>query len=279
MTAIPKTAIRVISLPSSLPRREAFMNMANGTNLEWEFVPAATGPTGSLRYNPRQATQRCGRPLSAAEVGCYASHFSLWQWLAHSAYDQAIIFEDDALVDWAVIEDLAATMLADYHINFMRLHMPTPFRFSVVKYTFLSPHIHLVRANGLTFGGLAYVLTRNAARVLSSNYSLAAAPVDWVLAWYWEHRLPTYCLFPFPVIERLGPSTIGDERHARPTPPSIGDRIARFGWRVRDRALRAYVDYCVLEKYPLGPSENEGLPFLRPGRAGCGRLWISRSEK
>ena len=63
-------------------------------------------------------------------------------------------------------------------------------------------------------GAVAYLLTKAAARTLVSNYSIVATPLDWVLSRYWEHRIVGYCMFPFPVIERHGPSTIGDERHA-----------------------------------------------------------------
>jgi glycosyl transferase family 25 len=235
--------------------------MIGCTNLDWAFFPAYTGITEPLRYHNRAATRRCGRPLSPSELGCYASHFKLWEWLANSDYDQAIIFEDDAIVDWAVIEQIAINRFGDYGINLLRLHTLYPFPWRMVKYRIFSPQMHLVRTVGVVFGTAAYLITKAAAHTLVSNYAVVAAPVDWVLGRYWEHRIVSYCMFPFPVIERHSPSTIGDQRHAMPS-RALYDRIARIGWRIRDRAERVYVERCLVKKYPLGPTKDSGPPFL-----------------
>jgi glycosyl transferase family 25 len=255
------TSIRVINLERSVDRRHAFMQMAGGTKLDWAFFPARTGITEPLRYDDRVAVRRCGRPLSPAEIGCYASHFKIWEWLANSDYDQAIIFEDDVIVDWAFIEKLAINRLSDYGIDLLRLHILYPFRWNMVQHRLLSPNTHLVRIVGNVLGAAAYLLTRTAARILVSNYSVVAAPLDWVLARYWEHRIIDYCMFPFPVIERHGPSTIGDERRAE-SQRALYDRLARIGWRIRGRAQRAYVEHCLIKRYPLGPTKDSGPPFL-----------------
>jgi len=262
MSYAAATSIRVISLARSVDRRQAFMQMAGSTTLDWAFFPACTGITEPLRYDDRVAVRRCGRPLSPAEIGCYTSHFKIWEWLANSDYDQAIIFEDDVIVDWAIIERLAINRLSDYGIDLLRLHISYPFRWNMVQYRLLSPNTHLVRIVGNVLGAVAYLLTKTAARILVSNYSVVAAPLDWVLARYWEHRIIGYCMFPFPVIERHGPSTIGDERHAE-AQRALYDRIACIGWRIRGRAQRAYVERCLIKRYPLGPTKDSGPPFLR----------------
>jgi glycosyl transferase, family 25 len=259
----PTTAIRVINLAGSADRRAAFTEMAGDTKLDWAFFPACTGLVEPLTYDARVATRRCGRPLSPAELACYASHFKIWEWLGISDYDQAIIFEDDVLVAWPVIEQIAAHRFADHGVDLLRLFITHPFAWQIAKYRLLSPHHHLVRPVGMQFGGQAYLLTRAAARRLVSNYSVAAAPLDWVLGRYWEHHLATYCMFPFPVIERHNPSTIGEGRNAVPK-RGLYDRIARMAWRIRDRAERAYVECCLMQRYPLGPTADEGPPFLQP---------------
>jgi glycosyl transferase family 25 len=255
------TSIKVISLDRSVDRRQAFTQMAGGTELDWAFFPARTGISEPLQYDDRYAVRRCGRPLSPAEIGCYASHFKVWEWLANSYYDQAIILEDDVIVDWAIIGKLAITRFSNYGINLVRLHVSYPFKCQMVQYRLFSPNTRLIRIVGNVPGAVAYLLTQAAARVLVSNYSIVATPLDWVLARYWEHRITGYCTFPFPVIERYGPSTIGDERHAV-SQRTVYDRIARIGWRIRGRAQRAYVERCMMERYPLGPTKDSGPPFL-----------------
>jgi glycosyl transferase family 25 len=269
------TSIRVISLDRSVDRRRAFLQMAGGTKLDWEFFPAHTGITEPLQYDDRVAARRWGRPLSLAEIGCYASHFKVWEWLANSDYDQVIIFEDDIIVEWAIIERLAINRFSDYGINLLRLHISYPFYWKMIRYRLFSANTHLVRVVGNVPGAVAYLLTRAAARILVSNYSIVAAPVDWILARYWEHRIIGYCMFPFPVIERHGPSTIGDERHAV-LQRALYDRIAHIGWRIHGRSQRAYVEHCLIKRYPLGPTTDSGPPFLPAspppqGQPPCGR--------
>jgi glycosyl transferase, family 25 len=81
------TSVRVISLERSVERRQAFKQMAGSTELDWAFFPAHTDITEPLQYDDRVAARRFGRSLSPAEIGCYASHFKVWEWLANSDYD------------------------------------------------------------------------------------------------------------------------------------------------------------------------------------------------
>jgi glycosyl transferase, family 25 len=257
-----RTAIRVINLDTSLERREEFTQMASSKKLDWAFFPAHTSKTEPLQYDGRAAVRRCGRSLSPFEIGCYASHFKLWEWLSNSDLDQIIIFEDDIIADWAFIEKLAAIRFADYGINLLRLHAYSPFNWKVVKYKFLSENNHLVILKGMVPGAAAYLLSKAAACNFVSNYSIIDAPLDWVLPRYWEHRVLNYCIFPFPVLHQDGPSTIGDERYAVSQRATIYERLARIGWRVLDRTERTYVDHCLIKRFPLGPTKDSGPPFI-----------------
>jgi GR25 family glycosyltransferase involved in LPS biosynthesis len=149
--------------------------MAGGTNLDWAFSPAYTSSTEPLRYDDRVATRRCGRPLSPSEIGCCASHFKLWEWLANTDHDQAIIFfEHDVIVDWSVIERMAVNRFGDYGITLLRLHKLYPCSWRIVKYRLFSPQLRVVRTVGWVLGAGAYLLTKAAARTFVSNYSIVA---------------------------------------------------------------------------------------------------------
>src|SRR3546814_10878238 len=52
-----------------------------------------------------------GRAMSKGEIGCYASHFSIWRDMIERGVRQAIVLEDDTVVDWAYLEPLARTDL------------------------------------------------------------------------------------------------------------------------------------------------------------------------
>ena len=268
----PKTAVRVINLADARTRREEFTKLARDATVDWDFFIACTGPTAPLQYDDRLAIRRCGRALSRAELGCYASHYKLWEWIAFSDYDQAIIFEDDVIVDWAVVEQVSLNKFSDHGVDLLRLYLTHPFQWRIARYRLFSPNSHLVRPCGMTFGTQGYLLTRDAARSLVSRYALAAAPVDWVLGRYWEHGLAAFCIHPFPVIERHAPSGIGDSRHAATQHRHPYDRIARITWRVRDRAQRAFVENCVLKKYPFGKTVDSGPPLLQRKSVVEGRV-------
>jgi glycosyl transferase family 25 len=257
---IPETAIRVISLGDSTDRRAEFSRHASGLDLDWSFFCAYKGVVSPLRYNDRAATRRCGRPLSPPEIGCYVSHFKCWEWLTNSEYDQAIILEDDVIVDWRAITQLVQFNLSAHGIDLLRLYATHPIKCKIVMFRFLSPNCHLVRTRGMHLGIQGYILTKAGARRLVENYTNITAPVDWVVTRYWEHKLEAYSLFPFPVIEQYVPSTIGP-RHSVTEAPLL-ERAIRFCWRIRDRVKRACFDRWTAKRWPLGPTIDMGPVFI-----------------
>jgi glycosyl transferase, family 25 len=255
-----KTAIRVISLEDSTARRVEFARQACEFSIDWSFFSAHRGIVSPLRYKDREAIRKCGRALFAAEIGAYVSHFKCWEWLANSEYNQAIILEDDVIVDWRAIDELSKFDLSRHRIDLIRFFSTHPIKCKVVMYRFLSPHCHLVRTMGWYLGMQGYILTKAGARCLTERYSNITAPVDWVLTRYWEHRLGSYSLFPFPVIEQHVPSTIGARSSASEAP--FFDRVTRFWRRLRDRMEREYFDRLTAERWPLGPTIDAGPVFI-----------------
>jgi glycosyl transferase family 25 len=255
-----KTAIRVISLEDSIHRRAEFSRQAASFDLDWSFFSAHKGIVSPLGYNNRDAIRRCGRALILPEIGCYVSHFKCWEWLANSASDQAIILEDDVVVDWRAIAQLSQVNLSAYAIELLRLFATHPIKCKMIMYGFMSPHCHLVRTKGWHLGSQGYMLTKAGARRLVENYANVMAPVDWILMRYWEHRLGNYSLFPFPVIEQYAPSTIGPRTSV--TKVQSFDRAMRYCWRIRDRVKREIFDRWTAERWPLGPTIDAGPIFI-----------------
>src|ERR1700737_536760 len=261
----PKTAIRVVSLEDSTRRRTEFSQQVSGFDLEWSFFSAHKGIVSPLGYNDRDAIRRCGRALVPPEIGAYVSHFKCWEWLANSEYEKAIILEDDVLVDWQAITLLSQFNLSDQAIYLLRLFATHPIKCKIVMYRFLSPHCHLVRTTGWYLGMQGYMLTKAGARRLVRDYTNIMAPVDWILSRYWEHRLENYSLFPFPVIERHFPSTIGPGASLTEAP--FFDRARLFCWRIRDRMKREFFDRLIAERWPLGPTIDAGPVFINKAKS------------
>jgi len=256
------TQIKIISMADQRLRRAQFREQAERAGVEWDFVDALRDPPPGLAYDPRWAISHFGRPLAPGEIGCYASHWSVWRALVASGDAQWIVLEDDVVVDWAVMELLAQFQAATLGIDLIRLYSTHPFDYRIAINSFLGPHSHLVEVRGLFMGTQGYLLTRRAARELLRIGSQMARPVDWLMARYWEYDLRNYCLFPFPLWERFAPSHIG-ERALRQQGGTL-DRLTRQAHRVFDRGQRVLHDHWWFRARPFGHTADVGRAFVTP---------------
>lgn len=227
MSTRPHTAIRVISLPAALERRQAFTRSASAAGCEWEFFDAHAAPVPGLSYDEGRVAGIYGRKLHAGELGCYSSHYDLWRWLAEADYEQLIVLEDDVVADWEFIRELGAIRLAGRGIEYLRLFakMPAPWRFVASPY--FDRYRHLIRFTGYALGTQAYVLTKSGAERLVRHGAHIEAPVDVYMDRTWEHGLLNLAVYPFPVYERHQRSSIGEGRFSAPVSrwgrPSLGN--------------------------------------------------------
>src|SRR5690606_11626523 len=102
MSAIP---IRVISLASRLDRRRQISDQFDRLSISgYSFLDAVNGkqqPDHPLfaHYDPiaRARVRGRGRDLKPSQLGCFASHYLLWQECAESGRP-LIVVEDDAVL-------------------------------------------------------------------------------------------------------------------------------------------------------------------------------------
>jgi len=96
----------------------------------------------------------------------------------------------------------------------------------------------LVQLRAPAYGTQGYVITRAGAQRLVQYCSHVVRPIDSQLDRYWEHGIANLCLFPFPIIEEFGESTIGAERRnwsKRPLPIRVRGKLRSFVDRARRR--------------------------------------------
>jgi glycosyl transferase family 25 len=255
-----RTRIDVISMPTAEQRRTLFADAAQGARAEWRFVTASSSPPAELPYTDQAAILRFGRALSRGEIGCFASHYSVWKSLLASNDRQRIVLEDDTIVDWPLMDRIAEVDYAALDLDLVRFYSTHPFAHSVAIQRFLGPHTHLLQTRGMFLGTQGYVLTRRAAERLVELARDITMPVDWFMTRYWEHGFRNYCLFPFPLIERFVPSEIGDRSYAQPASPVA--RMVRQGFRVFDRVSRGFADHVRFRGNPFEPTEDAGPSFI-----------------
>ena len=232
-----KTSIRVLSLIGQSGRRNQFASMAKETKLDWQLFDAHTQLSSELAYNRDNASVAWGKPLLPAELGCYSSHWSLWNEFIKSDAEQLIVFEDDVIVDWNFIDLLASTELSQKGINYLKLYCSAPTSLKLLKQNYPSRGRHIVQFMDYSYGSVAYAITRPAAQKLLAHCATVRRPIDVEMDRYWDHKVPALAIYPFPVLERFGESVIGSARdHATELAKEL--ILPRLGIRLSERVRR-----------------------------------------
>ncbi len=222
---LPQLQVRVISLADS-PRRAAMTCQldAIGT-LDWSFLDAFRELPEGLTYDARGAQQAIRRTLTAGEIGCFASHAALWRELADGGAEAMVVLEDDLLIDPGFFAQLPTVVAALAEHPFVRLHAKAPVAARVIGRV---AGRHVVRYRGIAFGTQGYILRREGARRWLGSICSVVRPVDDEIDRFWVHGVPNVGIYPFPILELSGPSTIEGERRDLPPP-----RWHEFGWQAR----------------------------------------------
>jgi glycosyl transferase family 25 len=206
-----KTIIRVISLRDS-PRRTEFTSRARGASVDWIYFDAVAGLDSSLQYDEAAILIDLGRNLTPGELGCYSSHYLLWQDLMLSDATQMIVLEDDTLVDWGYIAELVNFDLSERSIDWLRLFAKIPSRYRMICRPTLDHHRHIVEFLNYAGGTQGYVISRSGAEKFLRHGRVVNCAIDTKMDRFWIHGIRNLAVYPFPVIELHGPSTIGGER-------------------------------------------------------------------
>lgn len=236
------TEVLVVSLESAAARREAFAARAAGTSLGWRFFDACTGPAPGMTIDEPAIRSNKGRPMSKGEIGCYASHFSIWQEMIARGVRQAIVLEDDTVVDWTYLERLAETDLHAEGIDYLRLYAKRPTWQKAVRGDFLQHSRTIVELVGHAYGTQGYAITLEGAQRLAEHCAMVRRPIDDAMDRSWAHGLPNLLLYPAPILEAAIISDIGSSRFAPKNDPlyhSIKQRAWRHVERARVRMLKA----------------------------------------
>ena len=234
--------ILVVSLESAEARRAAFAARAAETSLAWRFFDACTAPAPGMTIDEAAIRRNKGRAMSKGEIGCYASHFSIWRDMIERGVRQAIVLEDDTVVDWAYLEPLARTDLHAEGIDYLRLYAKRPTWQRVVRRDFLQHSRAIVELVGLAYGTQGYAITLEGARRLAEHCRTVRRPIDDEMDRSWAHGLPNLALYPAPILEAAVVSDIGNSRFVAKSDPlyhSARQRLWRQIERARMRMLKA----------------------------------------
>lgn len=234
-TASPCPVV-VISMTNAAKRRAAFAVRARTAQIPWRFFDARTELASGLTYDAEAVERNKGRQLTKGELGCYSSHFAIWQEMAREGIAQCIVLEDDVIADWAFLAQLCATDLEARNIPYLRLYSKVPTFSRVVSRNFLHHSRSIVELVGHPYGTQAYAITLGGARAFLEACTTIKRPIDDQMDRSWEHGVRNLALFPAPVIEEFVPSGIGADRFAAGRGEAYHEPRQRFArWIDRQR--------------------------------------------
>ena len=222
--------IFVISLRRSTERRALMVQQFARLNLPFSFFDAIDAQQCEhplqRHYRAQHSLLRKGRPLSAGEVACYASHYQLWQWCVD--HQQAvIIMEDDIALNPHFPQARASVSAQIESLGYIRL--ARTFEVKKQPLTPIDERYTLYKYFGKPSGAQCYALHPSAARKLLRHSRRISLPVDDFMDQEWRHGVAAIGVEPMPITITDLPSEIGQRRPEQPL--SRVNRINREAFR------------------------------------------------
>ena len=245
--------IFVINLARDAERRRLMAGALDALGLAAEFVPAVEGRALSAAdraaYDPARALRHCGAEMLPNELGCYLSHYRLYQRIVAEGLPAAVVMEDDLRLEPslpAVLDDLLALPAQDWlmvRLTALRTNVLAPRRAREVgvKVADLPHGGALYRLRTHTLGSGAYLIKQAAAARLLDYGRRIYLPLDNMLDRYWENGIAPHVVRPFPAHHRAElESRIGarppERRKSQPLSVRLRRRLQRIEDSLRKRA-------------------------------------------
>ena len=180
--------------------------------LAGEFIPAVDGRSLSAAErapcDPARALRVYGKPMLDTEIGCYLSHYRLWQRVVDEGIAAALVLEDDIEID-PTLPGLIADLLACPDWLVVRLHsmrgsvlQPRRAGFLGWRVATLRDEAGLYRLRTHALGAAAYLIRAEGARRLLAYGRRIVLPIDQTMDRFWENGIAPYVVRPFPVRQR-----------------------------------------------------------------------------
>lgn len=192
----------VINLDSSTERLNKVSRRLQGLGIPFERFAAVDGRKQKHplfdRYDDALRRRYRRKPLAGGELGCFASHFLLWQQCV-ALQAPIVVMEDDVYVTSQFPQALE---VAEEHIEkleYLRLAGTSLHRRPYKKVGHLGDFDLVDHVRGPS-GTLCYVLHPKAAQRLIDHAERWFIAVDDYMDRYWRHGVDCWSLMPFTVL-------------------------------------------------------------------------------
>ncbi|WP_150610780.1 glycosyltransferase family 25 protein [Pandoraea cepalis] len=206
----------VISLVDSDVRRAHMIEQLAAADVPFQFFDAERISDYPSTYDASERLRIYGNHLTLGEVGCYDSHYRVWEALANSNDDVWCVLEDDVELTPGFSQCLASTLSVTLPWGIMRLKeggAAGAWRVGQL------PGGGILRDHRKQPGGAhAYLIRRAAALVLLAYARRTIHPVDDMLNRNWEHGINMISMTPDIVLDRgddFGTTIVGRHKVMR----------------------------------------------------------------
>ncbi|AMG13721.1 glycosyltransferase family 25 protein [Vibrio vulnificus] len=186
----------VISLKNSVERRAHIEKQFSHLDQDFEFFDAIDGRQGEhslfSKYNVEKRLKIKGYGLTAGELGCFASHYLLWE-KCLELNEPIVVIEDDAQLE-ACFDDSMSRINELEPYGYVRLFVNGRKRPFVKVGSYISHDIvEYLRGPGAT---RAYFVTPMAARKFIESAQEWLLPVDDYMDQFWLNKVACRGIMP-----------------------------------------------------------------------------------
>ena len=228
--------IYAISLARAQERRANIKRRLDALGANYEIVDAVDGAVLTSadyenRFCPEEWRIKYGYKMVRNEIGCFLSHYNLWQRVAEGDDECALIVEDDAIWDDDFADVVCALARCEWRWEVVNLRAA---RGKINRALCELPGGRkLVRCRRQVFSTAAYLISRAGAEKLLEYCEEIRAPVDVMYSEYWENGAAYYCVKPPPARKSDDETTIGDREKLR-VKRTVAEHILAWFWHKSD---------------------------------------------
>ncbi|WP_261885115.1 glycosyltransferase family 25 protein [Vibrio pomeroyi] len=203
-----------ITLNGNCSRQISTTNALKSVQVDFEFfigVDARIDEHSLLtKIHEKKFLYNMGRAYAPGEVGCYASHYLVWQKCVE-LNEPILVFEDHVDIETDTFRNTLA--IAKQHIEqcgYIRLqNSKNRLNYPVCKYE----NQNLVKYLKVPQGTAGYALSPNAAKAFIKHSQTFRHPVDVFLRNTWIHNQPMFGVNQAGMQRNSKPSIIGNRKH------------------------------------------------------------------
>lgn len=210
----------VISLAKSGARRARMRKLLSQAGMNAEFVDAQDGreltDEHRARYDDKGAQLYYGTRMSDAEIGCFISHYRIYERISREDLDFALILEDDVDIDGDLSDVCRQIVHALKRFDIVRLHAVRsdvlhPNAKTVGKVVAqLNNNVSVYRVHRHILGACGYLVSNEGARKMIEAGERIFLPIDHLMDRFWENGVDPLLVRPSPVRQPDNiPSDIG----------------------------------------------------------------------